>query len=111
MSGEAWLVLAVLAAVLLVLVKDLASPAATMVAAMVVVLVTGVVTPEQALSGFSNPAPITVAALYVLARAVEKTGALTPVVGRMLGSGANSRRALTRLVIPTTVSSAFLNNT
>lgn len=111
MTGEAWLVLAVVAAVLLVLVKDLASPAATMVAAMVVVLVTGVVTPEQALSGFSNPAPITVAALYVLARAVQKTGALTPVVGRMLGSGSNSRLALTRLVVPTAVSSAFLNNT
>ncbi|HEX2154024.1 MAG TPA: SLC13 family permease [Acidimicrobiia bacterium] len=110
MTGEAWLVLAVVAAVLFVLVRDLASPAATMVAAMVIVLVTGVVTPEQALSGFSNPAPVTVAALYVLARAVEKTGALTPLVRRVLGKG-NSRASLTRLVVPTTVSSAFLNNT
>src|SRR5690606_23707625 len=87
------------------------SPAATMVAAMVIVLVTGVVTPEQALSGFSNSAPITVAALYVLARAVEKTGALTPLVRRMLGSGKNQRTALARLVLPTTAASAFLNNT
>ncbi|HLU30566.1 MAG TPA: SLC13 family permease, partial [Acidimicrobiia bacterium] len=87
------------------------SPAATMVAAMVIVLVTGVVTPEQALSGFSNSAPITVAALYVLARAVQKTGALTPLVRRMLGSGKNQRTALARLVLPTTAASAFLNNT
>lgn len=111
MSPEAWLVLAVVAGVLFALVKDVASPAAAMTTAMVIVLVTGVVTPEQALSGFSNAAPITVAALYVLARAVEKTGALTPLIGRLLGSGSNTRGALIRLVVPTTISSAFLNNT
>ncbi|MGA7269499.1 MAG: SLC13 family permease, partial [Acidimicrobiia bacterium] len=111
MTAEAWFVLAVVGLVLVALIRDLASPAATMVAAMVVVLVAGVVTPEQALSGFSNPAPVTVAALYVLARSVEKTGALTPLVRRMLGSGAHPRTSLARLVAPTAASSAFLNNT
>jgi di/tricarboxylate transporter len=111
MSPEAWLVLAVVAGVLFALVREVASPAAAMTTAMVIVLVTGVVTPEEALSGFSNPAPITVAALYVLARAVEKTGALTPLIGRLLGSGSSTRGSLIRLVVPTTISSAFLNNT
>jgi di/tricarboxylate transporter len=111
MTFEAWLVLAVVAGVLFALVKDIASPAVAMTTAMVIVLVTGVVTPDEALSGFSNPAPITVAALYVLARAVEKTGALTPIIGRLLGTGSKARASLTRLVLPTTVSSAFLNNT
>lgn len=111
MNPEAWLVLVVVVGVLVALIRDLASPAATMVTAMVVVLVTGVVGPEQALSGFSNPAPITVAALYVLARSVEKTGALAPIVGRVLGRGDGARRTLLRLLAPTTVSSAFLNNT
>lgn len=111
MNPEAWFVLAVVVAVLIALIREVASPAATMVAAMVIVLVAGVVTPDQALSGFSNPAPITVAALYVLARAVEKTGALTPLVRGLLGSGKRPRTALTRLVLPTTISSAFLNNT
>ncbi|HEX7099500.1 MAG TPA: SLC13 family permease, partial [Acidimicrobiia bacterium] len=111
MAAEAWIVLAVVLGVFASLVWELASPATTMVAAMVIVLVTGVVTPEQALSGFSNPAPITVAALYVLARAVEKTGVLTTLVNRMLGAGNNHRAALTRLVVPTAAASAFLNNT
>lgn len=111
MSPEAWLVLAVIAALLVGLIREAASPAAMMVTAMVIVLVTGVVSAEQALSGFSNPAPITVAALYVLARAVEKTGALTPLVRGVLGSGAGPRASLARLVVPTTVSSAFLSNT
>ena len=42
--------------------------------AVVVLLITGVIEPAGAFAGFSNPAPITVAALYVVARAVEKKG-------------------------------------
>ena len=36
-----------------------------------------------------------------LARAVEKTGALTPVVRATLGEGDGVRRSLTRMVLPT----------
>ncbi|MPZ52555.1 MAG: SLC13 family permease [Acidimicrobiia bacterium] len=111
MTWEMWFVAAVVVAVLVILVRDVASPAATMVGAMVLVLVTGIVEPSEALAGFANPAPITVAALYILARAVEKTGALTPLIRQLLGSGEGTRRALARLVIPTGVASAFLNNT
>lgn len=111
MSPDAWLVLGILVLVLAALIRDWASPAAVMLSAMVAVLVAGVVEPEQALAGFSNPAPITVAALYVLARAVEKTGALTPIVRAMLGSGTDMRAGLARLTLPVGVSSAFLNNT
>ena len=111
MTVEAWFVLAVVAAVLAVLVTNRVSPAVAMTGGMVVVLVAGVVTPEEALAGFSNPAPLTVAALFVLARAVEKTGALTPLVRAAMGQKDGVRRSLTRLVVPTTIASAFLNNT
>lgn len=111
MTWEAWFVLAVVVALLVVLIRDVASPSAAMVAAMVIVLVAGIVSPEEALVGFSNPAPVTVAALYVLARAVEKTGALAPLVSMQLGSGNNERAALARLTLPTAAASAFLNNT
>ena len=82
-----------------------------MIGGMVAVLVAGIVTPEQAFAGFANPAPITVAALFVLARAVEKTGALTPVVRLTLGATVGARRSLARLVFPTMAASSFLNNT
>ncbi len=108
---ELWFVGAVVVGVLILLVREVTSPAATMVGAMVLVLVAGVVTPQQALSGFSNPAPLTVAALYILARGVEKTGALVPVVHHLLGNGERMRRSLVRLLAPVVVSSAFLNNT
>jgi di/tricarboxylate transporter len=111
LSWEAWFSLVVVLLILLALTRDLVSPAVAMSAGMVAVLVAGIVTPGQALAGFSNPAPITVAALFVLARAVERTGALTPIVRTMLGSNGSARSSLARLVVPATAASAFLNNT
>ncbi len=111
MTWEAWFSLSVVAAVLVALVRDLVAPAVAMAAGMVAVLVAGIVTPAQALAGFSNPAPLTVAALFVLARAVEKTGALNQLVRFTLGRGSSTRRSLARLVLPTVAASSFLNNT
>jgi hypothetical protein len=62
-SWETWYTLAVVIATMVILAKNWLPPAGAMVAAMVAVLVPGVVAPAQAFAGFSNPAPITIAAL------------------------------------------------
>lgn len=111
MIWEAWLTLGVITGAVLVLTRDLVSPAVAFMAAVVVLLVADVVTPLQAFQGFSNPAPITVAALYVLARAVEKSGALQPMVRATLGTARSVRGALARMTVPVAAASAFLNNT
>lgn len=111
MSWDAWITLAVLAGVVYTLSRDRVAPSLTLVAAVVVLLAVGVIDAEQAFSGFSNAAPITVAALYVLAGAVEKTGGLQPLVRAMLDSASGMRRMLARLLVPTAGASAFLNNT
>ena len=80
MNWEEWFTLAVLIFTVIALAREILPPAATILGAVVILLIAGVLTPQQAFSGFSNPAPITVAALYVLARAVDKTGALQPLV-------------------------------
>ena len=43
----------------------------------------GIVTPDQALSGFANEATVTVAAMFALALGIERSGALEPII-RML---------------------------
>ena len=111
MSYEVIVTLVVLALTLVSLARELFPPPATVLGAVILLLVFGVVTPQEAFSGFSNPAPITVAALYVLARAVEKTGALQPLVSATLGQEGRGRGALLRLVLPTATASSFLNNT
>ena len=111
MSWDAWFTLGVTLVAVLILARDLFAPSLTLLLAVVVLLLAGVLSPEQAFSGFSNPAPITVAALFVLAAAVEKTGALQPIVRTVLGTPRGQRRALARMVAPTAAASAFLNNT
>lgn len=112
MSLDAWIAAAVIVSMLVVLALELMPPAATVLTATVSLLVFGVIDEGQALSGFSNPAPLTVAALYVLAYAADKTGLLGPLVNRMLGKeGEVDRKSLARLTMPTAVISAFINNT
>jgi di/tricarboxylate transporter len=85
--------------------------------AVILLLGMGVVTPAEALSGFSNPAPFTVAALFVVARAVEKTGGLQPLLGVLLGGKGKegeerpNRWSMARFLAPVAGASAFLNNT
>ncbi|HEX9774597.1 MAG TPA: SLC13 family permease [Actinomycetota bacterium] len=113
MSWEAWLTLAVVALVIGTVATERAPLPHALLGGLTVLLVTGVLEPEEAFAGFSNPAPLTVAALYVIARAVERTGAVEYIVSRMLGGGTqrSDRVALARVLIPTTVLSAFMNNT
>lgn len=111
MGWQAWVTLAVLVAMFLAMVRGYAQPAAAIVTAVVVLLAAGVIDERQAFAGFSNAAPITVAALYVLARAVEDTGALRPLVRGALGGGGGLRAHLMRLCFPAAAASAFLNNT
>jgi di/tricarboxylate transporter len=110
-TTDAWITLAVVLLVLATLVRGRVSPAVVVFGGAVAVLVLGVIEPEQAFSGFSNSAPITVAALYVLAAGIEKTGALTPVMQSTLGDRGWYRRPLVRTLVPTMGASAFLNNT
>jgi di/tricarboxylate transporter len=110
MPFDAWLTLVVLVGALALLATDRLPPAAIVLGATVTLLVTDVIDVAAAFSGFANPAPITVAALYVLAAAAQKTGLLAPLTARLLGSG-QGRGAMIRLLGPTAGASAFFNNT
>ena len=111
MSLDAWVTLAVLGAMVSALITGRLSPPTGVIGASALLYVLGVTSADQAFSGFSNTAPITVAGLYVLAGAVDKTGALEPVVSRLLGAPGRVRRDLARLVVPSAFGSAFLANT
>jgi di/tricarboxylate transporter len=79
--------------------------------AVLVLLVTRVISTEQALAGFANPALATVAALYVLARAMQRSDALGPALRVIIGRGAVWRVELARLLVASAGISAFVNNT
>lgn len=114
LGWEAWLTFAVVAAMIVLLVRDKVAPAMAVFGADVALMITGVIDPAHAFSGFANPAPVTVAALFVVARAVEKTGLLQPLVNATLGNASGRQVGpgrMARLLVPTAGASAFLNNT
>jgi di/tricarboxylate transporter len=74
-------------------------------------LLFGLITPQEGISGFSNPATVTVAAMFVLSAGLQKTGA-TAAVGRlMVRFGRSYFTALVTIMGTITVISAFINNT
>ncbi len=72
--------------------------------------VAGLVTPEQAVSGFSNPATITVASMFVLAAGLQNSGALSGI-GRLLGRAKSPFLFLLVLFAILAVVAPFVNNT
>lgn len=80
---------------------------------MAALILTGILDVPEALSVFANPAPITVAAMFVLSAALERTGAIT-AIGRSISSIAakgHSVMAVVVLMAGIMVLSAFINNT
>jgi di/tricarboxylate transporter len=114
-SLDAVITIVVIAAVLVVLILDRTSPAMGVLAGTVVLLLLGVIDADEAFAGFSNSAPLTVAALYVVAAAAARTRVIettaTWIGTRMPREPKGERGRLARIVVPTATSSAFLNNT
>ncbi len=113
MGFDAWLTLIVVVGTVAALATERVPLPHGILVAVSILLVAGVVEVGEAFSGFSNPAPLSVAALYVLTGAVEKSGALEHLTARMLGSGngGSDRWRLARAMVPTAAVSGFLNNT
>ena len=72
---------------------------------------TGLVGPEQALSGFSNPAVVTVWAMFILSAGLTRTG-VSRVIGQKVLSFARGGdgRLVSVLMTVTALLSAFMNN-
>jgi len=75
-------------------------------------LVTGVLPVVDLQAAFSNPAPWTIAAMFILSGGLVRTGALNALTG-MVSRYASSqpKLVLASLVVFTVVASAFMNNT
>ncbi|MCK5897872.1 MAG: SLC13 family permease [Methylococcales bacterium] len=73
-------------------------------------LVSGILTPVEALIGFSNAGMFTIAILYVVVAGLRETGTVAWLSRLLLGKPQNQSIALIRLLIPAAAMSAFINN-
>lgn len=110
MSGDAVTTAVVLVGVFALLARDRHPPSGVLLGGLTALVLLGVVDVSTGFSGFANQAPLTVAALYVLAAGARRTGLLAGTTARLLG-GDGGRTTLARLCAPVAGLSAMFNNT
>jgi di/tricarboxylate transporter len=93
-------------------VRERLSPDVVAMLAFGALLATGILTTDEALSVFSNSGPLTIAAMFVLSAALERTG-LIERAGTMVAraGGQSPIAALIAMTLSVMVLSAFINNT
>lgn len=112
MDWQGWFSIALIVGVLATLITlPRLSTDLVMMGALLLLSITGILKPEEALSGFANTGLMTVAAMFVVAAAIRASGGVDLVVERVLGRPTGPHRALVRLMLPVVGLSAFLNNT
>lgn len=112
MTLDAVITVAVLATAVYLWVTEKLPIEAVALLAMLTLVVTRVLTVEEGLGGFSNPATAAIAAMFILSAGLFRTGALG-AIGRVLR--VVGRRSIVLLVLTLMVAigavSAFINNT
>lgn len=111
MTLEGWTVIGVIATCLVLLITTTYSVDLILLAGLGFLLIAGIVSPEDALAGFSNEGVLTVAALYVVAAGLKETGAIQYITQKIMGDTKTVRGAQARIMAPVMVMSAFMNNT
>lgn len=111
MTFEMMFVLLILGVMMLGLILEVARPDMVVFVALTIFLLTGVLTPEEALMGFSNQGMLTIALLFIIAGAVQKSGLVQQSTNALLGSGKSGQVTMLRMLFPVSGFSAFLNNT
>ena len=110
-----WEIAAVLALVLLTfgaMVWEKVSVDLVAMLAFSALLLLGILTPAEAFQVFSNDAAITVACMFILSAALERTGAIEAIGRRLNTFGGTTDRSVLVLMLPIVVLvSAFVNNT
>ncbi len=112
MSFSGWIsVLVTLAVFATMLLRRGAPTDLLFLGGLVAVTVLGVISPAQALAGFSNEAVITIAALFVVAAGLRSTGVLDQVGNWLLGKVRTPESATIRLTLALEAISAVILNT
>ncbi len=108
---EGWITLAVIAVILVALIRDWVAPDIAMLGGVAFLTAAGILAPADALRGFVNDGVITLGALFVIAGAIRETGALDRAGRALFGRIHTEAGLMGRLAISVMPISAFLNNT
>ena len=84
MSWQAWVTVAVIIGAMGLFASEKLRIDLVALLVLAVLVVLGIVSPAEALSGFSNEATVTVAAMFALSLGIERSGALEPLTRQLM---------------------------
>ena len=111
MSLDAMITLGILAGFLAAVLSGRLAVDFALAAAMTGLLLFGVLTPDEAFLGFSNPAIYIIACFYIVSAALKESGALHWWIMKWLGRSAEPSRAIPRVMLPVAFISSIISNT
>jgi len=111
MTIDAWITVAVIALCFFFLAFTRWAADIVLLGGVTALLVLGILTPEGALGGLSNPGMVTVGILFVVSAGLRETGAINWISEIVLGRPKSTAHAQFRVMAPVAGMSAFLNNT
>lgn len=111
-SLQIGIVLVLVVVVFFGFIRERMPPDIVALSAVAVLLATGILDTDDVLSVFSNSAPVTIAAMFVVSAGLERTGVIDSL-GRTVSkaAGRSPVLALSTMVASVMVMSAFINNT
>ncbi|WP_114777654.1 SLC13 family permease [Botryobacter ruber] len=112
MTLEIGIVLAIITLAIVLFISDRFPIDAVAVFIMTLFMITGILTPAEGLAGFSNPATITVGAMFIVSVCIFKSGALSNVGYLLTRVGRKSYLlCLLAVMVISGCLSAFINDT
>ena len=112
MIDQTLIVYALLAVVVLAFFREWAPPDVVALGAMMTLWAAQVLSTDQVLTVFSNPAPITIAAMFIMSAGLERSGCIDIMGGFFAKvAGDTEMRVLVVMMVLGAVLSAFVNNT
>ena len=112
MTYDMWIALGILAIAIILFVTEWLRVDVVAIGVMVALMLSGLLTTDEALSGFSNPAVLTIAALFIVGGAVMQTGLADLIGRRILSIAGNSEWRLTAVIMAAVgLMSGFMSDT
>ena len=112
MSPHEWIVLAVTAVAIVLFITERLTVDLVGLLMIVALVLTGVLSPQEGLAGFSDPATLTVAFMFVLSASLLRTGAVSTLGPRLSRHFRETPlKGMVLFMLLVGVLSAFINNT
>ena len=112
MTLEMWITIGLLAGAILLFITEWLQVDLVALGVVIGLMVSGILTPDEALAGFSSPIVITVAALFVVGGAVMETGLADTISQKIVHFAGESKFRLLVLIMGTVaLLSGFISDT